>query len=85
MKITGLRYVPCLRLCPDQIMPSDLNRIEAYAASLLEDAVHVPDGATRLDEDRFESTLREMAQFSQKIPSLPDEAFTRESLYQDHD
>jgi len=26
-----------------------------------------------------------MAQFSHKIPSLPDEAFTRASLYRDHD
>jgi hypothetical protein len=29
--------------------------------------------------------LREMASFSDKIPQLPDEAFTRESFYQDHD
>ena len=55
--------------------------VEAYAASLLENAVHVPNGATKLDRDRFENTLREMAQFSHRIPSLPDEAFTRESLY----
>jgi hypothetical protein len=26
-----------------------------------------------------------MAQFSHKIPPLPDEAFTRESLYRNHD
>jgi len=26
-----------------------------------------------------------MAQFSHKIPSLPDEAFTRASRYRDHD
>ena len=32
-----------------------------------------------------ENTFREMGQFSHKIPSLPDDAFTRESLYQDHD
>jgi len=59
--------------------------IESYAASLLEEAVHPPAGANRLSQDRLENTLREMAQFSHKIPSLPDEAFTRESLYQDHD
>ena len=59
--------------------------IEAYAASLLEEAVHLPAGASRLTQDRLENTLREMAQFSHKIPALPDEAFTRESLYQDHD
>jgi hypothetical protein len=47
--------------------------------------VHVPAAATKLNQDRLENTLREMGQFSHKIPSLPDEAFTRESLYQDHD
>jgi hypothetical protein len=26
-----------------------------------------------------------MAAFSDKIPQLPDEAFTRESFYRDHD
>ena len=29
--------------------------------------------------------LDRMAQFSDQIPDLPDEAFTRESFYQDHD
>ncbi|MGD0776537.1 MAG: hypothetical protein ABSC05_27290 [Candidatus Solibacter sp.] len=59
--------------------------IEAHAASLLEEAVHLPASAGSLSLDRLENTLRDMAQFSYKIPSLPDEAFTRESLYQDHD
>ena len=59
--------------------------IEVYVASLLEEAAHLPTGASRLNQDRLEDTLREMAQFSHKISSLPDEAFTRESLYQDHD
>jgi hypothetical protein len=36
-------------------------------------------------QDRFENTLRDMAQFSHKIPVLPDEAFTRESLYRDRE
>ena len=59
--------------------------VEAYAASLLEEAVHLPAGADTLSQDGLENPLREMAQFSHKIPALPDEAFTRESLYQDHD
>ena len=59
--------------------------VEAYAASLLEEAVHLPASADALSQDGLENTLREMAQFSHKIPALPDEAFTRESLYQDHD
>jgi hypothetical protein len=59
--------------------------IEAYAASLLEEAVHVPASEGKLSQGRLENTLRDMAEFSHKIPSLPDEAFTRESLYLDHD
>lgn len=59
--------------------------VEAYAAILLEEAVRLPTGAGRLRQDRLENTLREMAQFSHKIPALPDEAFTREDLYRDHD
>jgi hypothetical protein len=58
--------------------------IEAYAAKLLGQAAHLPGGAGRLSQDRLEYTLLEMAQFSHRIPSLPDEALTRESLYQDH-
>ncbi|HEY3838336.1 MAG TPA: hypothetical protein VGL72_17275 [Bryobacteraceae bacterium] len=59
--------------------------LEAYAASLLEGAAHLPAGVSQLNEDRLETTLREMARFSHKIPVLPDEAFTRANLYQDHD
>jgi len=59
--------------------------VEAYAASLLEGAVRLPVGPGRLSQDRLENTLREMAEFSHKVPVLPDEAFTRESLYRDHD
>jgi hypothetical protein len=33
----------------------------------------------------LEDFFKEMARYSDKIPLLPDEAFTRESLYQDHD
>jgi hypothetical protein len=44
-----------------------------------------PPGRKGLNRDQLENTLREMGQFSHKIPSLPDEAFTRESLYQGHD
>jgi hypothetical protein len=59
--------------------------IEAYAASLLEGAVRPSAGAGRLSQDRLENTFREMAEFSHKVPVLPDEAFTRESLYRDRD
>jgi hypothetical protein len=35
--------------------------------------------------DELEIALRELAEFSHKIPQLPDEAFSRESLYPDHE
>ena len=59
--------------------------LEAHAAMLLEDAGHVPGRASLFSRDRLATTLLEMAQFSHKIPALPDEAFSRESLYRDHD
>jgi hypothetical protein len=34
---------------------------------------------------KFEAFLRAITAHSDKIPILPDEAFTRESFYQDHD
>jgi hypothetical protein len=57
--------------------------VERYAAHLLEQAAHLPE--EEFAPQPLETILREMAQFSHKIPSLPDEAFSRESLYRDHD
>jgi hypothetical protein len=59
--------------------------IEVYAASLLEKAAYVPHGSKRLTQDQLNDVLQELAQFSHKIPLLSDEAFSRESLYRDHD
>jgi len=59
--------------------------VEAYVASLLEEAAHLPTSAGKLSQDRLETNLREMAQFSYKIPALTGEALTRESLYRDRD
>ena len=54
--------------------------IGAYAASLLEEASHEPTGPKTLSQDQLDRTLQELAQFSHKIPLLPEEAFSRESL-----
>jgi hypothetical protein len=60
--------------------------VPAYAASLLEEAAQSPHSEVRgLSVEEFEKTLDRIAQFSHKIPVLSDEAFSRESLYQDHD
>jgi len=60
-------------------------RLDArYAANLLEEAVQAPVSKT-LSRHQLEKTLQELAQFSHQIPLLPDNAFSRESLYRDHD
>ena len=59
--------------------------VEAYAASLLESALSLPETAAKPSPDRLDAVLSEIAQFSHQIPSLPNAAFTRESIYRDHD
>ena len=59
--------------------------IGSYAASLLEEAAHIPSGAKALSESQLDTTLQELAQFSHKIPLLPDEPFSRQSLCRDQD
>ena len=59
--------------------------IDAYAATLLEEAVHVGAESKKLSPDQLDRTMQELAQFSDRIRLLPDEAFSRESLYQDCD
>jgi hypothetical protein len=60
---------------------------EIYVRSLIAEAalavsVPIPPKEPKMDIETF---LREMSAHSDKIPQLPDEAFTRESFYQDHD
>ena len=82
-----------MRIAIAQELQSELERraiacgtsVEAYASSLLEEALQLPAHRLGLREARIENTFREMAQFSHKIPALADTAFSRESLYQDHD
>ena len=58
--------------------------IGVYAAILLEEAAHIEE-PRRLGREAICSTLQELAQFSHKIPLLPDEALSRDGLYRDHD
>ena len=39
----------------------------------------------RLTKEEFDAVLDGLAEFSDKIPHLPDSAFTREAIYSDHD
>ena len=59
--------------------------IGSYAASLLEKAAHAPARSKTLSQIQLDNTLRELSQFSHKIPLRSDEAFSRENLYRDHD
>jgi hypothetical protein len=61
--------------------------VQAYAESLLGQAMGVNNASvwpqpTTAEANAFFET---MAVDSAKIPQLPDEAFRRESFYQDHD
>ena len=61
--------------------------LATYAARLLEQATApasapAAPGRTREEVRRW---LDELAQFSDKIPPMPGETFSREMIYQDHD
>jgi hypothetical protein len=58
---------------------------EGYVRRLIEEATRqTPAEATKPKRD-MKAFFEAMAANSDKIPQLPDEAFTRESFYQDHD
>lgn len=60
---------------------------ERYVAALIEDAARSAPQPLHLKEPRMSAQefVHAMAANSDRIPQLPDEAFTRESFYQDHD
>ena len=61
---------------------------ESYVEKLVAEQAAVPRGygaGGRLTRKEFHENLDAMTQYSDKIPSLPDVAFTRESMYSDHD
>jgi hypothetical protein len=60
---------------------------EAYVKGLIEEAVQETPSEPGPDQPKrdMEAFFKAMAANSDKIPQLPDEAFTRESFYQDHD
>jgi hypothetical protein len=60
---------------------------ESYVRGLIEEAVREESRASKASELKMsmDAFIRAMSANSEKIPQLPDEAFTRESFYQDHD
>ncbi len=59
--------------------------MSAYVESLLELAVATRPAPRLRTRKEMEAFFEAMAANSERIPQLPDEAFTRESFYQDHD
>jgi len=58
--------------------------VEEYAGELLRAALRPSSsGRGHLTPEEAEELLRGMAEGSEKLPLLPDEAFTRESIYEE--
>lgn len=58
-----------------------------YANALLREAgsASAEDGPGPMTPEKAEAFLRAMAEGGERLPVLPEEAFSRESFYQDHD
>ena len=59
--------------------------VPTYASELLKQATGSLSDSNQGSLAEFEAALDQLAAHSQKIPLLPDEAFTRANLYSDHD
>jgi hypothetical protein len=58
--------------------------LDDYVRTLLETRF-APEPKRKMTLEEFEAVLDSLAEFSDKIPDLPPEAFTREGIYRDHD
>jgi hypothetical protein len=56
----------------------------AYASKIVSDAVAytIP---KQLTDEEFKASLDRLASYGKDLPKLPDDAYSRESIYQDHD
>lgn len=70
---------------PDQ-SPAEIVE-QALAERLADDRQHPPDTipTRRRSPEEIRAWLDELAQFSDKIPPMPGETFSRAMIYQDHD
>lgn len=55
-----------------------------YVQSLLEKQSTLHSRRPKLSPEQFEANLDALTQFADKIPDLPLEALSRESIYRDH-
>jgi hypothetical protein len=57
--------------------------VEEYARELLREALHLsPSRRGHLTPEEAQEMLRALGEGSEKLPVLPDSAFSRESLYE---
>lgn len=60
--------------------------LSAYAAAVLEQAVVQPGASLRhKSPEEIRAWLDSMTEFSDQIPPMPGETFSRQMIYQDHD
>jgi hypothetical protein len=72
---------------PDEIAAQAKARglqVEVYVQELLAQQIRNPDNHTPRSSAEIQAWLDSLAQFSDKIPPLP-EAISRDWIYQDHD
>jgi hypothetical protein len=75
---------------PDEVAAQARERglpVETYVQSLVKQAaLQASEGKRRkMTGEEIQAWLDEMTQFSDKIPPMPGETFSREMIYQDHD
>ena len=74
---------------PDELARQAARRvldIAQYIDQILQAAAKpVLPRSPRLTQAELDAVLDGLAEFSDKIPILPDSAFTREAIYSDHD
>ncbi len=58
--------------------------IESYVEDLIERQVFPPHQSSRINMDDLDSVLDALAEGSENHPAPPPEAYTRESIYQEH-
>jgi hypothetical protein len=55
--------------------------LETYLKDVIEGLAHTQPASTR---DEFTAALDRLAEIGRSLPHLPSSAFSRESIYQDH-
>ncbi len=62
--------------------------LETYVRDLVQEKLSKEQGSAgphEMDPEEFNASLDALTRYSHKIPALPIDAFSRESLYADHD